>query len=724
MRQFIIGLLLISMSACLWGQSKEVKTFDPAVLAKAVALREKGSPEEALPLFKEAAESNSFILRDYGQFEVGETHYFSGNYNLAIPEYQKLLADFPKSLLQEKATLRIGKSFFNLKNYSAAITMFQALIKSYPESEANAEARYLIARAYEEQADPKNAYLAYEETDLYNPIGYFGNKSRDSISRLKKQYKSKLPHFKASAESLFKKGSALFEQGNFEMAANVLSQLAKEYPKSKYITRAWLMLGRAEMQANNYPSAFSDLEKVAQGNSDLAGQASYYLGLAKGRRGLLDEAIATLKVVLEKYPASDFADDAAYWLAYYQELNDQNSDALISYYNLINKYPYSSSVQASIWRMGRIYYWAGDLKNAITYFHLASLYPADENTSRSYFFEAKAYERMGNQGMAKETYKKLAERFDHTYYGYRAMEKLRGFGLAMMTEPTPSGEDYSLALNELSDTKGSELSAIMEIWEKNNLGALKGKNSNEVRVHLSKYKELLSIGLASYAADEAKYLVQSTSDPEKESLQLKLGQALMRSGAYQTSIAFAEKKVKSAIYAGKQDALPKKVWQLAYPKAYWGNVSKKAELFGLDPYLVLAVMREESRFLPTARSKSGARGLMQIMPKTGLGIAHDLDIEYYKTHRLTEPELNIQMGSYYLSNLVKRFDNNVYLSLAGYNGGPNKIKRYINNWYGGNSSLFDLDEFVESIPARETRLYVQKVMGSYFEYKRLYARKR
>lgn len=114
---------------------------------------------------------------------------------------------------------------------------------------------------------------------------------------------------------------------------------------------------------------------------------------------------------------------------------------------------------------------------------------------------------------------------------------------------------------------------------------------------------------------------------------------------------------------------------------------------------------------------------MQIIPGTGRAIAKDLDVSGYRTRRLYEAPLNLEMGSYYLSNLVKNFSNNVYLALAGYNGGPNKIKRYVKNWYNGNLNLVDVDEFIESIPSRETRLYVQKVMGSYFEYKRLYERK-
>jgi soluble lytic murein transglycosylase len=78
------------------------------------------------------------------------------------------------------------------------------------------------------------------------------------------------------------------------------------------------------------------------------------------------------------------------------------------------------------------------------------------------------------------------------------------------------------------------------------------------------------------------------------------------------------------------------------------------------------------------------------------------------------------MGTYYLAELIKRFDGNVALALAGYNGGPVRIKKLVNNWYNGDMRNLDVDEFIEFIPMRETRNYVQKVLGSYYEYKRLY----
>jgi len=719
MRFSIIIILLFALSFPLFAQTNE----GTVAFVNALQARQQGSIETAVSLFRQAAEDERFVLRDYAQFEIGETYFSSGEYSAAVPEYFKVATNYPKSLLLPKANLLLGKSYFNLKNFSRAIKTFQYLVRKYPEAKEAAEARFLIAKALELQKKWKEAYLAYEETDLYHPLSYFGKKSRLAIKALKKTHKKQLPHFKASAAALFKKGMAYFEQDDFEMAANIFNRLAREYPKSKYVGEAWLMLGRVELQTSRYSSAISDFERAAQGSPNLAGRAHYYLGLAYGRRGYYDQAIASLNKVVGRHPDSGFADDAAYWLAYYQELKGNADRALINYYNLISKYPYSKVVPAAIWRMGKIYYWNSDFKNASTYLHLAQLYPPGEDTPRCYFFEAKALERLGNRAAALEVYKKLLDRFDHTYYAYRAQEKLNQFGISSLNHNSFNGEEFREILGELDGKKHEEFAAVMEIWEQTNTETLQSESSEEARVHLEKYKELMNLGLTAFAADEARYLVNITSDIEKESAQTKLGEVLIQSGEYRTPIRFADRKIRSAVLAGKPESLSKKIWQLSYPKGYWKHVSKKAERFGLDPYLVLAVIREESRFNPKATSRSRARGLMQIMPRTGTAIAEDLEIRRYRTGRLYEPALNIEMGVYYLSNLIKNFGNNAYLALAGYNGGPTRIKKYVKSWYNGNLNLVDIDEFVESIPKLETRLYVQKVMGSYFEYKRLYDRK-
>ena len=179
---------------------------------------------------------------------------------------------------------------------------------------------------------------------------------------------------------------------------------------------------------------------------------------------------------------------------------------------------------------------------------------------------------------------------------------------------------------------------------------------------------------------------------------------------------YAESKCREALRTGEFDKIPPEIWQFAYPRVYYKHILESSLEFGMDPYLILAVIREESRFDPGVVSWAKAHGLMQIIPSTGKGIARLMGIRPYYRSRLFEPRTNIRMGTYYLSTLIKRFNGNVYLALAAYNGGPNNVKR----WWSKKSKDADIDEFVEYIPFYETRRYVQKVMKSYREYIRIY----
>ncbi len=156
------------------------------------------------------------------------------------------------------------------------------------------------------------------------------------------------------------------------------------------------------------------------------------------------------------------------------------------------------------------------------------------------------------------------------------------------------------------------------------------------------------------------------------------------------------------------------VWRYAYPRAYWPQVVEHTNRTEVSPYFVLAVMREESHFHAEADSRSGAKGLMQLMPATARMLAKRHRLPYEEA-ALTRPDFNIALGTLYLKRVLKRYGWNPILAAASYNAGPNAVKRW-RRQYPGRAA----DEFVESIPYDETRAYVKRVISSYLIYKELY----
>jgi len=153
-----------------------------------------------------------------------------------------------------------------------------------------------------------------------------------------------------------------------------------------------------------------------------------------------------------------------------------------------------------------------------------------------------------------------------------------------------------------------------------------------------------------------------------------------------------------------------------YPLYYYKDIAQNAARYKVDPFLVSAVIRVESKFQPHAVSSRGARGLMQIMPATGLWAAQQMGLEEgFEEDMLFLPPVNIQIGTWYLASLAKEFDGQLPLIIAAYNGGRGNVSTWVKTgvWDG-------TYEGRANIPFTETRTFLEKVVASYEEYRRLY----
>ncbi len=153
-------------------------------------------------------------------------------------------------------------------------------------------------------------------------------------------------------------------------------------------------------------------------------------------------------------------------------------------------------------------------------------------------------------------------------------------------------------------------------------------------------------------------------------------------------------------------------WQALYPFPYVETIENWSQQRQLNPMLVTALIRQESRFEADIKSSVGAVGLMQVMPETGAFIASNLKIKEFK---LADPETNIKFGTWYLDHTHLEYSNNSMLAVASYNAGPGAVSDWLSK-----AKTQDPDEFVEAIPYSETRGYVKSVLGNYWNYLRLY----
>ncbi|HHY36273.1 MAG TPA: lytic transglycosylase domain-containing protein [Firmicutes bacterium] len=156
------------------------------------------------------------------------------------------------------------------------------------------------------------------------------------------------------------------------------------------------------------------------------------------------------------------------------------------------------------------------------------------------------------------------------------------------------------------------------------------------------------------------------------------------------------------------------LWRLLYPIHYEDVIFRYSREYGVDPYLITAVIRVESKYYSRALSPMGAVGLMQIMPETGQWVAENLGWEGFTPDLLYDPEINIQIGAWYLASLQAEFGD-LDLVLAAYNGGRGNVKRWLEKQQAEGKPAG-----LEGFPFPETRSYVVKVLHNYRRYQEIY----
>jgi len=424
----------------------------------------------------------------------------------------------------------------------------------------------------------------------------------------------------------------------------------------------WYQLGLLRIGT---PGAVDALRRAAR-SPIRAEETEYFLGVAYNAIGRRGDALAIWNRLAGRRPPSPWASRAFLNLGRWAEARRQWSEADQWYLRAAANTPQAPSADEARWRRGWIRYRNGRTADAERIFlEYGRAFPGTPRAPAHLYWAARAATDQGRD--PRDLYRTVASRYPLTFYGQRARERL---GMPLPLRPS--------------------VPKALELPER-----------EFVEPHL----ELAGLGFWRDAAEEAAANLATESSPE---LRRMAGALWVRAGEPAKAVAAVEPLVVPAL-AEMQDADPE-LWDLAYPRAFWSELQVQAERYGVDPYLVLAVMREESRFDPEAVSPARAIGLMQLLPSTAQGILGTR----LPPSRLMNPHLNIRAGVNYLAGLIRRYDGHMPLAVAAYNSGPGGVRAV------RTLAQTDLDRFVESLPYAETRAYVQRVMQSYGIYRWLY----
>jgi soluble lytic murein transglycosylase len=232
------------------------------------------------------------------------------------------------------------------------------------------------------------------------------------------------------------------------------------------------------------------------------------------------------------------------------------------------------------------------------------------------------------------------------------------------------------------------------------------------RQRIERARLLRSAALDDFADQELRYAARHGVRPVP--LAMELAEAAQRAGEPDRALRYIKGMVPGYLGIPTSHG-PRRFWELAFPLPYREPLERYAEQRSLDPYLLAGMIRQESEFNKEAVSRADARGLTQVMPRTGRELSRKVGMKRFTTRMLFNPEVNLRLGTFYFRTLGNSLDGNWEATLAAYNGGKSRVDRWL-QW----GPFREPAEFIESIPITETREYVMVVQRNGEIYRRLY----
>lgn len=461
--------------------------------------------------------------------------------------------------------------------------------------------------------------------------------------------------FSPSPKQFEKRGDTMFEAGSWEGALGA-------FLKAPGTTSVRIKTGICLYRLSRFPEAL----QVFSGTD--SPKAFYWKGMTLMSMEREKEAIEVFELLHKLNPKSPWALKSLLKAARLRHLGEELEEAERLYRLIIEKYPGRSEASKSAWNLGWIHYRKKEYAKALEVFSDRAWASGGERERFLYWY-ARAAEKAGDKPGALFALGKLADSRKITYYSSLAKLRLK----QALLPPQSSAAAYS--------------------------GNPFGKNPA-----LEKFLFFAKAGIYDLALMEAELL-----RPQAKTV----GQRL-----YLASLYLQAQDYKSSISLAGGFRSPEAL-RLSFPKGFEEKVRFFSRKYTLDEFLVYSVIREESHFDKEAVSVSDARGLMQLLPSTALEAAPKAGLSNFEASQLFSPDVNINLGCYYLSWLLEIFGGNFAVGLAGYNGGPTSAA----GWYEKNRSL-NIDEFVEEITFEQSRNYVKKILRSYAVYEAVYGREK
>lgn len=636
-------------------------------------------------------------LADYAAWEMLQ---YDAAHDL-LPSVQKRLAAlterYPWSRVLPESHLVLARLQHRLGQTAPARATLERLLKDETESPVRSEALALLAQVYEDRGELDAAVQTWQRLGETYPrekqAATALRRSRELLARLAPAQRPQ-----PDPEQLLTSIERLQEGQHWQEIDARLMTLEKQALPEGLMTKVWLKRGAVELRRGRFAEASAILQDALKRypQGEHLAELYYLLGMVYQRQNQTASSLQAYDMVLA-YPTASLWTAKTLWaLARLHEERQEWGKAQILYQRLGQEFPTYEQAEASAWQAGWLLYRQKRYQGALSQWQdCESRFPRSTLLPQILYWQARAAQHNGQQELAVRLWQRVIADYPSHYYSTQAQAGLQTLGMRSAAQAGKNLPTTSIVLQE--PALGPETSTAP---------------SGRPRFHLIRVQELQQLQMYPQAGQELRRLTALL--PMTPAAHYAL--ALLHIDNQQRPTAFRLlHSVIEALSPAEVRGLPREFWTTLYPQSFWTEVSQQAQLTGLNPYLVLSIIRQESAFNPGAISTAGARGLMQLMPATAQEVLSKLKMPQEPALRLHDPQLSITLGTTYFAGLFQRYQGNVVLALAGYNAGPGRASRWREQWPG-----MPMDEFTERIPLDETRNYVKLILRNLMMYERLY----
>ena len=605
-------------------------------------------------------------LADYCLYDLALSRARRGDAAAADALWAQLITTQPQSLYASRAELERGR----LRRAQGDLAGARALFEAARTSDDDGVAIGALLELAELEVTAGNTAAAHDDLMAARtraPGSPLARTAKQRIDDLRRQDPSLVPQGPALERELH----LLLQEHDFAAARSAAERLLASAPAAE---RPDLLRQRAdaEIGAGQLEDGLATLEEIVRAypGSAAAPEAQFRYASLLWNRDRNEQAEQTFVEFRRRYPEHARLPDALYAIARIEQDGGHADEAVATYAQLADTYPGSSLAHEARWRIGWIRYEQGRWREAAAAFERAGGDADVGAAADAYYWQARALERAGDRAGGEHIYRALVAAAPGSYYALWAEQRLG----------RPSKQPRAIAAPATARDIGPAPAATDPY-------------------HWVRARELRAAGLQPIARAELRAFERANTQQPAATAPLL--------AAYQASDGYRD-AIRLASARGLTDP------EVFFPLAFWPLLTRHIAHTGMDPLLVLALMRQESMFDPAARSSADAQGLMQLLPGTAERVARSIG-QPSPAGRLYDPDTNIGLGVAHFEQLLHAYQGDSLKALAAYNGGEDAVARWERRF-----GTLEPDEFVERITYRETRDYVKRVMGNYRRYQQQY----